>query len=147
MMSLTNFRSAKQNNDARTADHADRQERLDRYEERLAERERAVSRREKLLDQKEQPTASTAPAPSLLRATDRPPVGNLSLADQIIRAGQIRRGEITKQSSLPEGLAGDILRAGMKARGELIEDHEPSTLAERTAALIIEAGRRRRGEI
>lgn len=142
---ISQFHSVRQNRDARAADHGDREARLDRYEERLAERERTVSQREKIQEQKETAAPST-PAASLLR--DRTPAGDAAtLAAQIIAAGCKRRGETADQPSLPEGLAGDIIRAGMKARGEVADDHEPSTEAERTAALIIDAGRRRRGEI
>jgi hypothetical protein len=149
---VSQFNSARRNADNRavsasSSDPSDREARLDRLEQRLAERKAALNRREKVLEQKEQQhlTPSAPPAPTLLR--DRRPAGDAAtLAQQIIAAGQKRRGELDDQSSIPKGLAGEILRAGQKRRGE-IEDPKPCTEAEVVAAQIIEAGRRRRGEI
>jgi hypothetical protein len=143
---ISQFHSVRQNRDARAADHADREARLDRYEERLAERERAVSRREKIQEQKET-AAPSAPAASLLR--DRGATTDAAaLAAEIIRCGEVRRGERADDTPPPTGLAAQILRAGALARGEVVEeDHAPRTQAEITAAAIIEAGRKRRGEV
>jgi hypothetical protein len=146
-MTLVPFTSARRAVSS-SSDPSGREERLDRLEQRLADREAALNQREKVLEQKEQQhlTPSAPPAPTLLR-DHHPASGAATLAQQIIAAGQKRRGELEDQWSLPNGLAGDILRAGMKRRGELVEDHKPRTEAEVVAAQIIEAGRRRRGEI
>jgi hypothetical protein len=145
-MTLSQFHSVKENRDARAADHAAREERLDRLEQRLTERERAVAQRERVLDQKES-AAPSVPAASLLR--DHGAMTDVSaLAAEIIRCGEVRRGERADKTPPPTGLAAQILRAGALARGEIVEeDHAPRTEAEITAAAIIEAGRKRRGEI
>jgi hypothetical protein len=68
-------------------------------------------------------------------------------ADAILKAAAKRRGELADEPLPIDERTAAIIRAGALRRGELTDDHEPSTQAERTAALIIEAGRRRRGEI
>jgi hypothetical protein len=146
---ISNFHSIRRNADNRTADPADpaaREARLDRLAERLEARERDLDRREALLVQHENPAPSAPPAPTLLHPP-RTGGATATLAQQIIAAGQKRRGELIDEEPEPKGLAGDILRAGMLRRGELVEDHKPRTEAEVVAAQIIEAGRRRRGEI
>jgi hypothetical protein len=102
--------------DAGAADH-DRESRLDRLEQRLAEREVALDRRERLIEQRETPTTSN-PAPTLLH--DR------RSADGVVMM-----------------TADGILRAAAKARGEIIDKPEPISAA---AEAILKAGRRRRGE-
>jgi hypothetical protein len=90
-----------------------------------------------------------------VRLTETPVDGHLTddaqraaNAQAIVDAGRRRRGELADQSPMPsDELAVAIIRAGALRRGELTEDRKPETEAEITASKIIEAGRRRRGEI
>jgi hypothetical protein len=73
----------------------------------------------------------------------------LALAQQIIRAGKLRRGEIVSpplSDTAPGSLAAKILRAGAVRRGEVVEPRFPDTEAGRRAKQICDAGRRARGE-
>jgi hypothetical protein len=70
-----------------------------------------------------------------------------ALAAAIIRAGAKRRGEITDVPLPTDPTARAIVLAGMRRRGELHEVPQPQTQHERVAALIIAAGKKRRGEI
>lgn len=82
------------------------------------------------------------------RAVGRPaPEPTSTLAEQIIRAGKLARGEIPMPLSdpPPNSTAAAILRAGAKRRGELPEPEDNSPASEK-AKLIILAGKRRRGE-
>ena len=105
---------------------------LDRRERRLAERERAESARDGYVAARE-------------AEIGRPTLTPGSVADRIVEMGRIRRGEIEEAPSAT-GLARQIIAAGAKARGEITDDKAPTTEAERMAAAIIAAGRKRRGE-
>jgi hypothetical protein len=71
------------------------------------------------------------------------------VAAKIIRAGQLRRGEIQDPRTLPPpgSLAEQIIRAGKKRRGEVETIQFDDTPAGKLAAQIIAAGKKRRNEI
>jgi uncharacterized protein (DUF3084 family) len=59
---------------------------------------------------------------AMVAALDGEPVvaNSAALAASIIRAGQIRRGEIDPAPPIPKGVAGQIVLAGMRRRGEIL---------------------------
>ena len=91
-------------------------------------------------------------ATELGRDTDRALVsGNPSaVAAAIVRSGQRRRGELIEEPPAPrnetERLAQAIVHAGRLRRNE-VQDTSASPPVGSTAWKILEAGRRRRGEL
>jgi hypothetical protein len=69
----------------------------------------------------------------------------LTLAEQIVRAGRKARGEIPLAPPPPGSTAAAIVDAGKRRRGEASDDNEPP--AGSLAAKIILAGKKRRGEL
>jgi hypothetical protein len=160
--------TSRANIDRETAALAEAWTNLRRAEERAAAREHALAARERAQGEREgralQEVVSerlehgrqllNAPAdsgkditkPLSSFAEDR---ARRALADQIIRAGQIRRGEIEAEPLPADATARAIVLAGRSRRGEIADDdpRQPQTERERLAAAIIEAGKRRRGEL
>lgn len=161
------------NLEVREAGISEREHRLRQLETTLGDREAALQRREREQDRRESVSLQEHVAETLKAgravlfdgdgitegaALDQPfTAAHRQMADQIIRAGQLRRGEVTNESSLPtDKTARAIVLAGMQARGEICSDEPPpgatgddDLTAQRraTAAAIVKAGKRRRAEI
>ena len=166
----SSLKNSAHNLNQREADLAERENKLARKMAGLEKRERALEQREHAqaeresraipdLSYEERAAAIAALAGdgdrttfSISRGRTAPGEEDFSVADakalsvRILDAGRKRRNEIPAPP-VPSGDAGKILRAGMIARGEIEDDKPPRTAAERLAAQIIAAGRKRRGEI
>jgi hypothetical protein len=135
--------------DRREADLVADEDRLREHERGLAVAGQEMSAREATLTHEvvRERFSSTLATLNELETPSLTDDGPSAMAAAIIRAGQVRRGEISNVPPLPKGIAGQIVLAGMKRRGEIFEQQKPRTEHERVAAMIIQAGRRRRGEI
>lgn len=138
---------------------------LNEREAEIRRREMELSRRERDLSQRERGLNADAIRATVesnigtggrmllgekSNATRRTPAAVQTLADQIVHAGRVRRGEVELQSPAPMSEAAQaILHAGAVRRGEVAEQtnngNKPRALS--LANQIIMAGKIRRGEV
>ncbi len=167
------LRDSAANLDAREVKLTEREARLDQFQARLERLEEKLAQRERGLAQRHVLTSKAVEAKRDLEAArDAPSMPNetritdpRALAAQIIDAGGRRRGELPQLLPPLSGVAALIVAAAAKARGEPPPCHlilpevgaaeigselakDPKSFDPiATAAKIIEAGKRRRGEI
>jgi hypothetical protein len=122
-----------------------RERELDRREHDIEARERRLERKAREQRQEERAAAAELAMVEARQAEGLP--APLSLSEQIIFWGKVRRGEAAAPQRPISKQAADILRSAALARGELVDAPAPKTESERLAAAVILAGKRRRGEV